>query len=103
MSARGEATMAATTATGKRERLEARITREQKELFQRAADLSGKTLTAFVVESVQAAAEATIRERDVIRLSPRDSRLFVEALMNPRGPNEKLREAFERHRALFGE
>jgi len=94
--------MAATTVR-KRERLEARITSEQKELLQRAADLSGKTLTDFVVESVEAAAEATVRERDVIRLSPRDYELFVEAVMNPQEPNEKLREAFERYRRFFGE
>lgn len=90
-------------ATGKRERLEARITPEQKEQFQRAADLSGKTLTAFVVESVQAAAEATIRERGESRITSRDYETFVEAVMNPQGPNGKLREAFQRHRALFGE
>lgn len=95
--------MATTTASGKKERLEARITPEQKELFQRAADLAGKSLTAFVVESVAAAAEATVQERDVIRLTVRDYELFVEAVMNPKGPNDNLREAARRHRDFFGE
>ena len=95
--------MAATTASPRRERLEARITPEQKALFQRAAALSGQTLTEFVVETLEAAAEETVRTREVIKLSPRDSILFVETLLNPPGPNDALRAAFERHRAFFGE
>lgn len=91
------------TATTKRERLEARITAEQKALFQRAADLSGRSLTDFVVASVQAAAQEVVHRHDVIALSPRDSLRFVEALLNPPEPNERLRAAARRHRAFTGE
>ncbi|MGH6959741.1 MAG: DUF1778 domain-containing protein, partial [Dongiaceae bacterium] len=41
------------------ERLEARISRDQKTLFQRAAELQGRTLTDFVVSSAQDAAVRT--------------------------------------------
>ncbi|RZA04586.1 MAG: DUF1778 domain-containing protein, partial [Proteobacteria bacterium] len=42
------------TATSDRgARLEARISHTQKALFQRAADLSGRTLSEFVVATVQ--------------------------------------------------
>ena len=91
------------TTTPKRERLEARITSEQKALFQRAADLSGRTLTDFVVASTQAAAEELVRDREVIVLSPRDSIRFVEALLDPPDPNEHLRAAAEYHRTFFDE
>ena len=91
------------TTTPKRERLEARITSEQKALFQRAADLSGRTLTDFVVASTQAAAEEIVRDREVIVLSPSDSIRFVEALLAPPEPNEHLRAAAEDHRAFFDE
>jgi uncharacterized protein (DUF1778 family) len=91
------------TATTKRERLEARITAEQKELFQRAADLSGRSLTDFVVASVQEAAQEVVRRHDVIVLSPRDSLRFVDALLDPPEPNERLRAAARRHRAFTGE
>ncbi len=37
----------------KPERLEARLTPEQKALLQRAADLSGRTLTEFVIIRAQ--------------------------------------------------
>jgi len=87
------------TDRGKRERLEARITPEQKALFQRAADLTGRSLTDFVVSSVQAAAEATIRTHQVLELTARDSEAFLAALANPREPNERLRAAFEHYRA----
>jgi uncharacterized protein (DUF1778 family) len=90
-------------ATARRERLEARVTKEQKDLFQRAADLTGSTLTDFVVRSLEAAAEEIIEEREVIKLSPRDSMLFVEALLNPPEPSEHLREAFQKYREFVSD
>jgi uncharacterized protein (DUF1778 family) len=72
--------------TTKRERLEARITPEQKEFLQRAADLQRRSLSDFVVDSVQRAAEEVIRTYEVITLTAPDSRAFVEALINPPPP-----------------
>jgi uncharacterized protein (DUF1778 family) len=95
--------MATATKRAKRERLEARITPEQKALFQRAAALRGLSLTDFVVSSVQAAAEDTISTREVIHLSARDSLIFAEEILNPSPPNEALRAAFEEYRRFFGE
>ena len=95
--------MAGATAPTKRERLEARVSPEQKALIQRAAALTGRSLTDFVVSSAQAAAEETIRTHEVIRLSARDTEILIEALLNPPEPNEALREAARRHRELFGE
>jgi uncharacterized protein (DUF1778 family) len=83
------------------ERLEARISRNQKELFQRAADLQGRTLTDFVVLSAHEAAVRTIEEMQIIRLSAQDSRAFAEALLNPRKPNGRLRAAARRYMEIF--
>ncbi len=91
----------ARTAT-KRERLEARVTPEQKALFEQAASLQGCSLTDFIVRSAQAAAEETLRSQQIV-LSARDSALLVEALLNPPEPNEHLRAAFRRHHELLGE
>ncbi len=85
------------------ERLEARVSREQKQLFQRAADLQGRTLTDFVVSSAQEAAVRTIGDMQIIRLNAEDSRAFAEALLNPREPTERLREAARRYRAFIGD
>ena len=90
------------SAAVRRERLEARITQEQRALFQRAAELEGRTLTDFVIASVQERAVKTIEQMEAIRLSATDSRAFAEALLNPRKPNETLRAAARRYRALTG-
>ncbi|MDQ2741172.1 MAG: DUF1778 domain-containing protein [Chloroflexota bacterium] len=93
----------ASPAVTKRERLEARITPEQKALFQRAAALAGRSLSDFVVGSALAAAEETIRNRQVITLTARDSLTFAEAIVNPPAPNENLRALAERYREFTGE
>jgi uncharacterized protein (DUF1778 family) len=68
------------------ERLEARVCRDQKKLFKRAAELQGRTLTGFVIASVHDAAVRIIEETQTIQLSAAASRAFAEALLNPREP-----------------
>jgi uncharacterized protein (DUF1778 family) len=84
------------------ERLEARISRDQKALFQRAAELQGRTLTDFVITSVNDAAVRVIEEARAIRLNARDSRAFAEALLNPREPNARLKAAAQQYLKLLG-
>ncbi|HWA80373.1 MAG TPA: DUF1778 domain-containing protein [Acetobacteraceae bacterium] len=82
-------------------RLETRISREQKALFQRAAELQGRTLTDFVIVSVHEAAVRVIAETQTIRLSARDSRAFAEALINPREPNARRKASARRYLKLI--
>ena len=84
------------------ERLEARISSEQKALFQRAAELQGRTLTDFVIASVHESAVKVIAELELVRLSAADSRAFAEALLHPREQLPELRAAAERYRKLVG-
>lgn len=86
----------------KAERLEARISREQKQLFQRAATLTGRSLTEFVVSSLQEAATRTIQEQELITLSRSDQQLFVRALLTPPVPNQKLRRAAQAYQTRIG-
>jgi uncharacterized protein (DUF1778 family) len=86
----------------KMERLEARLPADVKAVIQHAADLTGRSVSDFLVTSAREAAERTIREHEVIVLSARDSITFVEAILNPKGPNEALLAAARRHRELFG-
>ena len=74
-------------------RIEARVSAKQKRLFERAAEIEGVTLTDFAISSMQRAATSAIQEYTRIKLSERNQRAFVEALMNPPEPNEALREA----------
>jgi uncharacterized protein (DUF1778 family) len=84
----------------KKERLEARVSAEQKELFSRAAALEGCTLTDFVVRTLQDAAARTIREHERMLLTAEDREAFVEALINPPPPNEHLRRAVHAYRNI---
>jgi uncharacterized protein (DUF1778 family) len=84
------------------ERIEARLSSEAKAVIQHAADMSGRSMSDFIVTSALEAAKETIREHGVIVLSARDTETFVEALLNPTGPNEALLAAARRHRDLLG-
>jgi uncharacterized protein (DUF1778 family) len=84
------------------ERLEARVTSEQKLLIERAAALQGRTVTDFVLSTVQEAARKAIDEHQRLELSARDSEAFVEALLNPAPVNERLRDTVRRYRQSTG-
>ncbi len=87
-----------TSATVRNARLEARITGAQKDLFQRAASLSGRSLTDFVVASVQEAAGRTIREHEIMTLAEEDRETLVAALLDAPQLGPRLRKASERYR-----
>jgi uncharacterized protein (DUF1778 family) len=72
-------------------------------LFQRAAALHGQSLSNYVVSTVQKAAEEALRDHEIMTLSAHDSRIFVEALLNPPEPNDALRVAFADHQEFTGQ
>jgi uncharacterized protein (DUF1778 family) len=84
------------------ERLEARVSTEQKELFLRAATLQGRSLTDFLIACVQEAAIETVRAYDALRLSERDRQAFVSALLAPPAPAKTLQLAARRYRERTG-
>ena len=75
------------------DRLEARVSRTQKALLQRAAALSGRTLSEFVVASAHEAATKVIQDHDTIRLSRAEQTAFVKAVLDPLVPGARLRKA----------
>lgn len=86
----------------KTERLEARVTADTKALCQEAAAIQGRTLTDFVVHSAVEAARRTVQENEFLQLTYRDRVSFVETLLSASpAPNQKLREAAERHKRTF--
>ena len=90
--------------TSKSERLEARLSREQKELLQWAADLEGRSLTDFVVSHAQNAAVQTISAHTTIKLSRADSIALVESLQSPPelGEDAPLARAISRYKQSQG-
>jgi uncharacterized protein (DUF1778 family) len=87
----------------RRGRFNARITDEQKRLFERAAALYGQSVSQFVMSSAQRAAEAAIREHEIITLTARDSHAVMEALLHPAEPGSALKRAVERYNKLVSE
>jgi uncharacterized protein (DUF1778 family) len=84
-------------------RLEARVPQGVKELIQKAADLQGRTLTDFVTAIVEAEATRVIEQHHVLKLNLEDSEAFVEALLNPPGPNAALKKAAQRYKQRLAE
>ncbi len=86
----------------KTERLEARVSPQTKELFARAAELEGLSLTEFLVSAASARARRVVRADALLVLSERDQAAFAAALLNPPKPSERLLEAARRFSASGG-
>jgi uncharacterized protein (DUF1778 family) len=84
-------------------RVEARINPDALAVVKRAAEIQGRSVSEFMVDAAQQAAQKTIEETAVIRLTVEDQRQIMESLLNPPEPNEALRRAFEARRRLFGD
>lgn len=82
-------------------RIEARISPEILTVVKRAAEIQGRSVSDFVVAAAQEAAQRTIEETAIIRLSVEDQRLMMDAVLNPPEPNEALRKAVEVHKRLI--
>jgi uncharacterized protein (DUF1778 family) len=83
-------------------RLEARITREALAVVRRAAEIQGRSVSDFVVAAAQEAAQKTVSEIEVMRLSREGQEKFVDLLLSPPAPAPALKKAFRRHRELIG-
>lgn len=81
-------------------RLEARISPDALAAVKRAAEISGRSVSDFVVAAAQAAAQRAIEESHIIRLSIDDQRLLAEAILHPPKPARALRRARDAHKKL---
>lgn len=84
------------------ERTEARLLPEQKRRIERAAGLKGMSVSDFIVQHADEAAIRTIEQHTAITLSARDTRTFVEALLNPPEPGAGLKAAVRRYKQRMG-
>lgn len=91
-------TLEARPAKVRSERLEARISGEKKAYLQRAAELSGRSLSDFIVDSAQAEAARVIKAHETIELKQAEQVAFVTALLNAAEPNDRLRQAAAKYR-----
>jgi uncharacterized protein (DUF1778 family) len=77
-------------------RFDARLSKEQKQFFEKAAYLGGfRSLTDFVILTVQEKAKEIVQEKEQIIASEKDSQIFFDAITNPKKPSKTLKNAFE--------
>jgi uncharacterized protein (DUF1778 family) len=76
------------------DRIDVRISRDQKELIKFACDLSGfKSLSEFIVFCVNKESNKIIVENNQILKSIEDKKIFLNAILNPPAPNSRLKKA----------
>lgn len=73
----------------KQRRIAARATDDQYALFQRAADLQGRSLSDFVLSTLHKEAVQTIETMEIIRLNAAESLKMAQAILNPREPSAR--------------
>lgn len=84
------------TAIKEQARFDARLSKEQKQFFEKAAYLGGfRSLTDFVILTVQEKAKEIVKEKEQIIASERDSQVFFDAITKPKKPSETLKNALE--------
>jgi uncharacterized protein (DUF1778 family) len=83
-------------------RFDARLPKEQKQLFEKAAYLGGyRNLTDFVIRVVQEKAKEIIKAKEQVIASERDSQTFFDAITNPKKPSETLKNALNDYNSFI--
>jgi uncharacterized protein (DUF1778 family) len=83
----------------KQERIEARLSPEAKSLIEDAAELSGMSVSDFLVSRAQVAAREVVSEHERWVLTRQQSRALLNALVNPPAANDALNRAAERYKS----
>lgn len=83
-------------------RITARVPLSVQETIQRAAELTGIPVNAYIVQVVHQHAQEFIDRHEMknIALSESDSAWFLEQLAKPRSPNAKLKKALTNYREV---
>jgi uncharacterized protein (DUF1778 family) len=83
------------------ERIDVRISMEQKELIKHAAVLRGfKSVSEFVVYCLNTEAAKIINDSNAMLKNLEDKKIFIEAILNPPAPNENLKKAQLRYQQI---
>lgn len=91
-------------AVRKNERFDFRMTDEQRSLFEMAAEISGQTLTSFLISNMTQISQTIVKNYKDIKnlqqtiLSEKDSKKFIEILEENSEPNKALKSAYARYR-----
>ena len=81
--------------TAVRSTLNLRISPEERDLIDTAANIQGKNRTDFILEAARQAAEETLLDRTIFWVSPQAYAEFIALLDAPPQPNERLRKTIQ--------
>lgn len=84
-------------------RLNIRLSAEIKERIEKAATLSGVSLTDFTVANLAQVADEVLERHQTRKLSNRDRDIFLKMLDDTEEPNQALKDAFKAHDELIAE
>lgn len=88
-------------ATTFNDRIDVRISTEQKELIKYASLLRGfKSVSEFVVYCINSEANKIINDSNVMLKSIDDKKIFIDAILNPPAPNDNLKKAQLRYNQI---
>lgn len=91
----------ATTVIQKDARLNIRLRPDIKDRIEKAASLSGKTLTDFAISALSETADEVLERQHVTKLSDRDRDIFLRILDKKSKPNALLIRAAKTHKRLI--
>jgi uncharacterized protein (DUF1778 family) len=87
---------------GKNNRIDLRVTQEQKALLEQAAALQGVSLSAYTILHLLPLAQQDIAAQERLTLSDRDRDLLMAALDNPPALQGNLKSAIAKHLEKYG-
>lgn len=82
-------------AIAKNNRINIRVSDDDKEMLELAARYSKQSLSSYIVDIVLKQAELDIRKNETITLNNEQRDLFLKILDNPPPPNEALKSLFK--------
>lgn len=87
--------------TSSKTRFDVRLPKEQKEVIELAATLSGfKSKSEFIVHTLFKEATSIVVKHTQIIASEKDQKLFFDAIVNPPKPNKNLIKAAKKYNKL---
>lgn len=87
--------MATPRSTNRRDTLNIRIKAAERGLIDRAAELTGKTRTDFILEATRRAAEDALLDRTLFLVSAEAHAEFLARLDTPPQPNARLHRSLQ--------
>lgn len=84
----------------KKQRIDLRLTDDDKSIIEEAAAMSNQSITQFMVSSASERAVKVIEQHRRLVLSEESRNLVMDAISNPPAPNDKLKRAANRLKSM---